>query len=212
VDFCGEQLRVACAGRTDAGVHANGQVVHFDLTANRTPYQVMEGLNFHLRARQQAVQILDCTEVDESFHARFSATGRAYRYVIINRRAPLVLDAMRAWHIGWDLNVSAMQEASQHLLGTHDFTSFRATGCQSKSPIKTLDVIDIQQEGDRIITQLEAKSFLHHQVRIIMGTLALVGGGKWNAQDVLRALHAKDRAAAGPTAPPQGLTLTHVRY
>lgn len=210
--FAQEKVRLHCAGRTDAGVHATGQVAHFDLSKDRSDYQVMEGLNHHLLAAEEPVRILQCETVDEDFQARFSATGRSYLYRIINRRAPLALDANRAWQIGWELDVDAMQEAASHLLGQHDFTSFRATGCQAESPIKTLDRLEISRDGETIYFIVEARSFLHHQVRIMVGTLEQVGSGKWSPQDVIAALKAKDRTAAGPTAPAYGLYLTGVQY
>lgn len=210
--FAQEHVRLHCAGRTDAGVHARGQVAHVDLVKDRSTYQMMEGLNFHLMQADEPIRILQCEVAEADFHARFSATGRAYHYRIINRRAPLALEANRAWQIGWALNVEAMREAANHLLGQHDFTSFRAVGCQADSPVKTLDKLAIEHSGEQIDVFVEARSFLHHQVRIMVGTLEKVGAGKWNPADVATALAAKDRRAAGPTAPACGLYLTQVRY
>lgn len=210
--FAQEDARAQCAGRTDAGVHASGQVVHFDLSKNRTPYQIMEGLNFHLYQAGEAVRVLDCEQASPDFNARFDATGRAYRYRIINRRAPLILEANRAWHVGWPLDVEAMREAGAHLLGKHDFTSFRATACQAESPIKTLDKLEIETQEDEIRFSLEARSFLHHQVRNMVGTLERVGAGKLSPSAIPDILAAKDRTAAGATAPACGLTLMRVMY
>ena len=210
--FAQEEARTQCAGRTDAGVHAIGQVVHFDLSKTRTPYQVMEGLNFHLYQAGEAVRVLECEQVAPDFHARFDATSRAYRYRLINRRAPLVLEANRAWHVGWPLDVDAMREAAAHLLGKHDFTSFRATACQAESPIKTLDKLEIETNGEEIRFSLEARSFLHHQVRNIVGTIERVGAGAFTPDDIPKILAAKDRSAAGMKAPASGLTLMRVMY
>lgn len=208
--FAQEEVTLHTAGRTDAGVHARAQVAHFDLAKPRSAYEVMEGLNFHLR--EEAIAIVAAQEVEESFHARFSATQRAYEYRIINRRAPLKLDANRAWHVPWALDTSAMHHAAQRLVGHHDFTSFRDAKCQAHSPIKTLDALSAVQHGDDILIRTHARSFLHHQVRNMVGTLALVGAGKWTADDVSAALAAQNRSAAGPTAPACGLYLVHVGY
>lgn len=208
--FAQEEVTLHTAGRTDAGVHARGQVAHFDLSKQRSAYEVMEGLNFHLR--EQAIAILAAEEVDAQFHARFSATQRAYEYAIINRRAPLRLEENRAWGVPWALDAQAMHEAAQRLVGCHDFTSFRDAKCQAHSPVKTLDALDVVREGERIIIRTHARSFLHHMVRNMVGTLSLVGAGKWTAEDVTHALAAKDRSAAGPTAPACGLYLMRVGY
>ncbi len=178
-DFCQEDLRVQCAGRTDAGVHAIGQVVHFDLTKDRTAYQVMEGVNFHLLERNESVRVLSCEAVDDEFHARFHATSRRYLYHIINRRAPLALQANRAWQIGHALDLAAMRKGAALLIGHHDFSSFRAAECQAESPVKTLDKLQIEQDGQDIRIHLQARSFLHNQVRIMVGSLVKVGSGKW---------------------------------
>lgn len=210
--FAQEQIRVQCAGRTDAGVHAYGQVAHMDLTKKRTPYQVMEGLNYHLMKNGEAVRILACEEVSAEFNARFSATGRAYLYRIINRRAPLALDTLRAWQVSWPLDIDAMRQGAKHLLGHHDFSSFRAAGCQAESAIKTLDRLEIEQQGDEIRFTVEARSFLYHQVRIMVGTLEKVGNGKWTPKQMKALLESKDRTKAGKTAPAHGLYLTQVMY
>jgi tRNA pseudouridine38-40 synthase len=210
--FTQEQVRVQCAGRTDAGVHATGQVVHFDITKPRTTHQVAEGLNFYLIQADETVRVLACEQVNDDFHARFSAIERRYLYRLINRRAPLALDVGRAWHVGWPLDVDAMREAAALLLGKHDFTSLRATSCQAQSPVKTLDRLDIEAHGDEIRFYVEARSFLHHQVRNIVGTLEAVGSGKFLAQDIPNILAAKNRSAAGQTAPACGLYLVGVGY
>lgn len=210
--FSGEQVTVHCAGRTDAGVHARGQVVHFDLHDKTfTPFRVMEALNFWLK--EQQVSVLACEEVGEDFHARFSATGRRYLYRIINRRAPLSIEANRAWQIPEALDVDAMQDAAHELLGTHDFSSFRDSDCQAKSPIKTLDELRIERVGaEELHVHTASLSFLHHQVRIMVGSLFLVGKGKWTRADLAKARDALTRKAGGPTAPAYGLYLTHVYY
>jgi tRNA pseudouridine38-40 synthase len=198
------------AGRTDAGVHARGQVAHFDLIRNFPPGTVRDALNFHLRPAP--VAILNCDIVDESFDARFSAKARHYLYRICNRRAPLILDRNRAWHVGVRLNAAAMQEAAQTLLGRHDFTTFRSAQCQAKSALRTLSSLDVTQDGETIIITTSARSFLHHQVRSIAGSLKLVGEGKWRAADVRRVLEARDRTACGPVAPACGLYFMKVDY
>ncbi len=208
--FCGETVTAQGAGRTDAGVHAIGQVAHLDIARETTAETVRDALNFHLKPAPIAV--LSVAAVGEDFHARFSATGRSYLYRIVNRRAPLALERGRAWLVGGTLDAAAMHEAAQALIGHHDFTSFRAALCQAASPVKTLDRLDVMRHGPEITVIAEARSFLHHQVRNMVGTLKLVGEGKWRAGDVSRALAARDRAAAGPTAPPDGLYLTGVRY
>lgn len=208
--FCGEQVTAHAAGRTDAGVHALGQVVHLDIARDTKADTVRDALNFHLKPAPIAVLAVE--PVGDDFHARFSATGRAYLYRIVNRRAPLALERGRAWQVGHRLDAAAMHEAAQALVGNHDFTSFRAALCQAASPVKTLDRLDVMRHGEEITVIAEARSFLHHQVRNMVGTLKLVGEGKWTARDVAHALAARDRSAAGPTAPPDGLYLTDVRY
>jgi tRNA pseudouridine38-40 synthase len=206
----GERAEVQGAGRTDSGVHATGQVAHFDLEKNFDADTVRDALNAHLRA--EAVAVLSAEAVAEDFHARFSATGRAYLYRIVNRRPPLVLEAGRAWWVPVPLDAAAMAAGAQHLLGKHDFTSFRASECQAASPVKTLDHLMVTRRGEHIEIEARARSFLHHQVRNIVGTLKLVGQGKWLPEDVRHALAARDRRAAGPTAPAAGLYLTEVAY
>ena len=208
--FCGETVTSFAAGRTDAGVHALGQVVHVDLAKETTADTVRDALNFHLKPAPVAV--LKAEAVGEEFHARFSAKARLYRYRIVNRRPSLALDRGRAWLVGGDLDAAAMQDAAQALVGHHDFTSFRATLCQAKSPLKTLDVLEVRRAGEDIVIEARAQSFLHHQVRNMVGTLKLVGEGKWTRADVAAALAARNRSAAGPTAPPEGLYLTEVWY
>mgnify|MGYP001174150071 CR=1 FL=1 len=198
------------AGRTDAGVHAEGQVVHLDLARELDPLRLREALNFHLGAYRVAVLEAACAPA--AFHARFSAIGRAYRYDILDRRARPALLAGRVWHVKRRLDTEAMQDAAALLVGRHDFTSFRAAACQAASPVKTLDRLEVRREGDLVRIVAVAKSFLHHQVRNLVGTLKLVGEGRWTAADVGTALAARDRSAAGPTAPAEGLTLTAVRY
>ena len=194
--FCGERVTLHGAGRTDAGVHALGQVAHLDIAKAITAETLRDALNAHLRPA--AIAVLDAAEVDEAFHARFSATGRRYLYRIVNRRAPLALERGRAWFVPTALDAEAMHAAAQELIGQHDFTSFRAAECQAKSPVKTLDRLTVAREQDLLRVEAEARSFLHHQVRNMVGTLRLVGEGKWRAADIKTALDKKDRAAAGP--------------
>ncbi len=209
--FSGEAAATMGAGRTDSGVHALGQVAHVDLARDWPPDEVMGALNHHLKPNPIAV--LSVEPVDDDFHARFSARERAYRYRIVNRRGRLALEEGRAWWIAGALDVAAMDEAAQVLVGHHDFTSFRASQCQAKSPEKTLDELSVTRHGPEIIVvHARARSFLHHQVRNLVGTLTLVGEGKWNAGDVAAALAARDRSAAGPTAPADGLYLVSVGY
>ena len=207
----GQAVAVVGAGRTDAGVHALGQVAHIDLADERFDgRKLREALNYHLKPAPIAV--LAAAPAPADFHARFSATARAYLYVIVNRRAPLAIDRGRAWQVRQPLDVAAMAAAAEPLLGHHDFTSFRAAQCQAKSPCKTLDRLTVTREGDEIHIEAGARSFLHHQVRNIVGTLKWVGEGKWTAREVAAALAARDRAAAGPTAPADGLYLVSVAY
>lgn len=208
--FCGERVTVHAAGRTDAGVHARGQVAHIEISKEFAPGKIADALNAHLRPNPVAV--LECAEVDDEFHSRFSATGRSYLYRIVNRRAPLTIDKGLAWWVPSRLDADAMHEAAQVLIGRHDFSSFRASICQAKSPEKTLDRLDVTRVGDVIELVVEARSFLHNQVRIMMGSLRLVGEGKWSKADLAAALEACDRTAAGETAPSDGLYLTGVRY
>ncbi|MEE8223020.1 MAG: tRNA pseudouridine(38-40) synthase TruA [Alphaproteobacteria bacterium] len=208
--FCGEEVQVTGAGRTDSGVHALAQVAHFDLAREAGADTVRDAINFHLKPRPVAV--LDALPAPPDFHARFSAIERAYRYRIVNRRVPLTFEAGRAWQVAVPLDADAMGEAAEALVGRHDFTSFRAAQCQADSPVKTLDEITVARDADLITFDVRARSFLHNQVRIMVGTLRRVGEGKWSKDDVARALGAHDRAAAGPTAPPCGLYLAAVRY
>jgi tRNA pseudouridine38-40 synthase len=206
----GAPVACAAAGRTDAGVHAAGQVAQLDLARAHAPDRVRDALNFYTRPLPLAV--LDCAIAPEGWHARFSATERAYEYVILNRRAPAALDLGRVWHVPVALDAAAMHAAAQVLVGRHDFSSFRAAGCQAKSPVKTLSELRVVRDGERIRLFARARSFLHHQVRNIAGTLAQVGRGRWSAADVAAVLAARDRTRAGETAPPEGLTLLWVRY
>ena len=208
--FCGETVTVFAAGRTDAGVHALGQVVHIDLERETNPDEIQGALNFHLKPAPVAV--LEVAEAAPEFHARFDATARHYLYRIINRRAPLTFQAGLAWRVPVPLDVEAMQAGANLLIGKHDFTTFRSIQCQSKSPVKTLDVFEFAQTGEVIEARLKARSFLHHQVRSMVGTLKLVGEGSWTVEDVQRALGARDRTALGLNAPPDGLYLTKVDY
>ena len=208
--FSGEAPRVFGAGRTDAGVHASGQVAHFDLEKTARADTVADALNAHLRP--DPIAVLDATAVEPGFDARLSARERAYRYRIVNRRAPLTTDRSRAWPVRTPLDAAAMSEAAARLVGKHDFSTFRASLCQARSPVKTLDVLDVGRDGEEIRIEARARSFLHHQVRNIVGTLKLVGEGKWNADHVTAALEARDRGKGGPTAPACGLYLTEVLY
>jgi tRNA pseudouridine38-40 synthase len=208
--FSGENVRVNGSGRTDAGVHALGQVAHFDLEGQRTSETVQKAMNAHLRPRP--IGVLDAQPVPGDFDARLAAVNRVYRYRILNRPAPPALDAGRVWHIVRPLDAPAMHEAAQMLIGHHDFTSFRASECQAKSPVRTLDRFDIAREGNEIVCTAEARSFLHHQVRNIVGTLRLVGLGKWKPRQVREALDARDRRHAGQTAPPEGLYFVRVDF
>jgi tRNA pseudouridine38-40 synthase len=208
--FCGEQTTVVGAGRTDAGVHALGQVAHLDLSKATTADTLRDALNHHLRPARIAV--LSAQQVEADFHARFSATSRSYLYRIVNRRAPLALERGRAWFVPVALDAGAMHEAAGVLVGRHDFTSFRAAECQANSPLKTLDRLAVDRQGEEIRIRAEARSFLHRQVRNMVGSLKLVGEGKWGRADLAEALAARDRRAAGPAAPAEGLYLTAVGY
>ena len=208
--FSGEIVTLYGAGRTDSGVHALGQVAHFDMARNTDADTVVNALNYHLKSK--AVSILDAEEVNKEFDARLSAKQRAYIYRITNRRAPLSLERGFSWLVPVSLDEIAMQEAAKILIGKHDFTTFRAVHCQANSPVKTLDELKIIRKGEVIEVSARARSFLHNQVRNFVGTLKLVGEGKWTALDVQTALKKKDRSAGGPTAPPFGLYLTEVVY
>ena len=198
------------AGRTDAGVHATGQVAHVDLTRDWDPFRLMQALNHHMRPNPVAV--LAAERVSDDFHARFSATRRYYRYDIITRRAPLALQAGLAWRVAYDLDAEAMQRAADALVGRHDFTTFRSAQCQAASPVKTLDALQVQAHGEVVSFYLHARSFLHNQVRSLVGTLERVGAGRWPVERVGLALAAANRAECGPVAPPDGLYLTGVDY
>jgi len=206
----GARITVTGAGRTDAGVHAYGQVAHFDLEKHFEPGKVRDALNHFLRPAP--VVVLEAAAADSEFHARFSATARHYLYRILNRRSPPALDEGKVWHVSTGLDAAAMHHAAQALVGQHDFTTFRAAECQAKSPVKTLDRLDVSRRGEEIHIAASARSFLHHQIRSFAGTLKLVGEGKWQPRDVAAALAARDRAACGPVAPPDGLYLVKVDY
>jgi tRNA pseudouridine38-40 synthase len=208
--FCAERVTVHGAGRTDAGVHALAQCAHVDL-AREMPVDTIRGaLNHHLRPA--AIVVLAVEPVPADFHARISATGRVYRYRILNRRPPPMLDRMRVWHVAPPLDLAAMQAGAAHLVGNHDFSTFRDSLCQAKSPVKTLDALELVRVGDEIHIEARARSFLHHQVRNMAGTLKLVGLGQWRPEDVATALAQRDRRAGGPTAPAEGLYLVEVGY
>ncbi|MEJ2623807.1 MAG: tRNA pseudouridine(38-40) synthase TruA [Pseudolabrys sp.] len=208
--FAGEATLVQGAGRTDAGVHARGQVAHIDLAKEWDTDTVRDALNAHLRPHPVAVLMAE--RVGDDFNARTSAFKRHYLYRIVNRRPDLALDAGRAWRVPRPLDIAAMHAAAQRLVGKHDFTTFRAAECQAKSPVKTLDQLDVIRDGDEVHVVASARSFLHHQVRSIVGSLALVGDAKWSVDDLARALEARDRTACGPVAPPDGLYLMRVDY
>jgi tRNA pseudouridine38-40 synthase len=206
----GERAAFTAAGRTDAGVHALGMSAHVDVAKPLTAHRLREGLN--ALVRPQPISVLDATEVADDWHARFSCVGRRYLYRILNRRAPPALDAGRAWHVAVPLEVDAMQQAAAHLVGRHDFTTFRSVHCQSESPVKTLDRLDVSGCGDEIHVSAAARSFLHHQVRSMVGCLAMVGRGQWSPAGLKAALDARDRAALGLNAPPHGLYFVEAIY
>jgi len=208
--FSGEQVTLFASGRTDAGVHAIAQIAHFDLPKCLEPYKIIRAINHF--ARPYAVGIWDCELVDNNFHARFSAIARHYVYRILNRPYPSVINHDRVWWVSLPLDVAAMQKSSFYLLGQHDFTSFRASLCQSKSPIKTLTKLNIVKENEEIKLYFSAPSFLHHMVRNIVGSLVLVGKNVWQPEQMKKALEAKDRKAAGPTAPACGLYFMNTDY
>jgi len=208
--FAGERVTVSGAGRTDAGVHALGQVAHVDLAKDWDNETVRDAINAHLRPHPIAV--LTAERVGENFDARFSATRRHYLFRIVNRRANLALEQNRAWRIARPLDDTAMHAAAQKLVGRHDFTTFRAAECQAKSPIKTLDRLDVVRNGEEVRILAMARSFLHHQVRSMVGSLVHVGEGKWSGDDLAAALAACDRSTCGQVAPPQGLYLVRVEY
>lgn len=206
--FCGVRPDIVAAGRTDAGVHALGMCAHFDLSGDFDGSTVMRALNFYLT--EKPVSVLSCSVVPDEFNARFDCTARHYKYIVLNRRAPAVLEKNRVWWVPRELNITAMRDAAAKLLGTHDFTSFRATQCQAKSPVKTLDRCDITIDGDHIIFEFSARSFLHHMVRNIVGTLVEIGLGK--PYDIEEIFAAAARSAAGPTAPASGLYFIGADY
>ncbi|QGY80534.1 tRNA pseudouridine(38-40) synthase TruA [Sphingorhabdus lacus] len=206
----GEKTLVYSAGRTDAGVHALGMRAHVDVQKLLPPFRLMGAINAHLRPHP--IAILACEEVDPEWHARYTCIGRSYEYRILNRRAPLTLEKGRVWRIGPEMDADAMHEAAQLLVGLHDFTTFRSTACQSASPLKTLDRLNVRREGDHIIVEAAALSFLHHQVRSMVGCLAAVGLGRWTTQDLKAALAARNRSALAENAPPEGLYFVAARY
>jgi len=208
--LAGQPVSSIVAGRTDAGVHGLGQVAHFDLAREIAPERLVEALNFHLRPHR--VCVLRAAAVPADWSARFSAVARSYRYVILNRRARPALDEGRVSHIPQALDVEAMAEGARLLLGRHDFSSFRAASCQAESPVRTLDRLEVFRDGDCVMVEAGARSFLHHQVRNMVGTLKLIGEGRWPAERISAALAAADRRAAGPTAPAEGLFLASVSY
>jgi tRNA pseudouridine38-40 synthase len=208
--FSSERVTVHGAGRTDAGVHALGQVAHFDLTRDFEADKVRDALNHFVRP--DAIAVIETARAGDDFHARFSATGRHYLFRILTRRAPPAIERGHAWHVTHELDADAMRHAAQVLTGQHDFTTFRAAECQAKSPVKTLDRLDVSRAADEIHIRASARSFLHHQVRSMVGSLKLVGEGKWSARALADALKAADRSRCGPVAPPEGLYLVRVDY
>ncbi|MDD3798273.1 MAG: tRNA pseudouridine(38-40) synthase TruA [Novosphingobium sp.] len=206
----GEDVRMHSAGRTDAGVHALAMRSHVDIAKPFTPFRLMEALN--ARLRPDPVAVIACEAVADDWHARFSCIGRSYLYRIVNRRAPLALERGRAWHVTRPLDAQAMQRAAQALVGRHDFTTFRSVHCQAQDPVKTLDRLDVRREGELVLIEAAARSFLHHQVRSMVGTLALVGLGQWREEQVGQALAARDRTALGLNAPPEGLYFVEAQY
>jgi tRNA pseudouridine38-40 synthase len=210
--FCGERVSVGGAGRTDAGVHACGQVAHVDLDRDWPEKTVRDALNAHLQQANEAISIVDATLAQDGFDARFSATARHYLYRILNRRAPPALERNRVWWVPKPLDAEAMHDAAQALVGRHDFTTFRSAHCQAKSPLRTLERLDVTRDGDLIEVRASARSFLHNQVRSMVGTLKRVGEGAWTRADVAAALEARDRAACAGLAPPSGLYLMRVDY
>ncbi|GLQ11063.1 tRNA pseudouridine synthase A [Devosia yakushimensis] len=208
--FSGEAVTTQAAGRTDAGVHGLGQVVHFDLGKAWDPFRIREALNYHLRP--DPVAIIEAEAVGDDFEARFSAKARHYEYRILNRRAPPVIERNHVWHVPMPLDADAMDYAAGMILGTHDFTTFRSAECQAKSPLRTLDALAVRREMEHIVITASARSFLHHQVRSMVGSLKLVGEGKWQPRDFRAALDARDRKRCGAMAPSDGLYLTRVDY
>jgi tRNA pseudouridine38-40 synthase len=210
-----QPIKIEGAGRTDSGVHALGQVIHFDLPNYWDSFKLSQAIQFHLKNMHNGnifIRIINVQQVNSEFHARFSAISRSYIYKIINNRYPPALDRNRAWHVIKPLNMNHMEEGANHLIGTHDFTSFRDSECQAKTPIRMLHFFNFNQNEDIITVHISAKSFLHHQVRIMMGTLVAVGKGDITPNDVLSILNKKNRCIAGVTAPPQGLYFKEVVY
>ncbi len=206
----GETVAMHSAGRTDAGVHALAMSSHVDITRDITPFRLMGALNAHLRPNPIAVK--ECRIVSEDWHSRFSCVGRSYLYRIVNRRAPLTLERGRAWQVVKDLDAEAMHRAAQALVGTHDFTTFRSVQCQAQSPVKTLDRLEVRREGEHVLIEASARSFLHHQVRSMVGCIALVGMGRWPPERLTEVLAARDRQALGLNAPPEGLYFVAANY
>ena len=206
----GESVVVHTAGRTDAGVHARAMPVHVDIAKELTPFRLTEAINAVILP--DPVAVMACSIVADDWHARYSCLGRVYDYLIINRRPPLTVESGLAWRVPAALDIEAMQDAARELIGLHDFTTFRSAHCQSASPVKTLDVLDVKRSGDRVMVRAEARSFLHHQVRSMVGCLAMVGRGQWSAADLRAALEARDRQALGFNAPPDGLYFVGARY
>lgn len=211
--FCQQDVRVHAAGRTDTGVHATGQIAHFDLdygTRPLTGFDVAKAINAYLRP--QPIAILKAEEAADDFHARFNAINKLYRYRILNRVAPIAIDQGFAWHVWKPLDVPLMNKVAQNLLGTHDFTTFRDSECQAKSPVRSISRIELVRKNDEVFMEVEGRSFLHHQVRNMIGTLVMVGEGKWDEDDFMKAFHARDRTKGGKTAPADGLTLVRIDY
>jgi tRNA pseudouridine38-40 synthase len=206
----GETVTTQAAGRTDAGVHALGQVVHFELVKAWDPFRIREALNFHLRP--DPVAVIAAEAAGQDFEARFSAKARHYEYRILNRRAPPVIERNHVWHVPMPLDAEAMDAAAEQILGLHDFTTFRSAECQAKSPLRTLDVFSVRRENEHILVTASARSFLHHQVRSMVGSLKLVGEGKWPIGKLRAVLDARDRSQCGAMAPAGGLFFTHVEY
>ena len=206
----GERASFTAAGRTDAGVHALAMSAHVDIARPLTPHRLRDGLN--ALVRPHPVSVLEAEQVSDDWHARFSCIGREYLYRILNRRAPPALDRGRNWHVAMPLDAEAMRDAAAHLVGRHDFTTFRSAQCQSDSPVKTLDRLTVERSGDEVRVRAAARSFLHHQVRSMVGCLALVGRGRWSPDDMRKALEARDRAALGLNAPPDGLYFVAAHY
>lgn len=208
--YCGQKVEVAGSGRTDAGVHALAQVAHIDLHGDHDEYRVMSAINFHLVPHKVAV--LSAEKVPDEFHARFSAKKRYYRYHITNRRPRLALREGHSWHVPEELNIAGMREAATLLIGQYDFSTFRDSMCQARSPVKTLDELNVEKHDEEVIITTSARSFLHHQVRNMVGSLVQVGKGKWSVTDFKAARDAKDRTKGGPTAPAEGLFFVRVEY